>query len=116
MHEVGIMQQALEAAEDAARAQGAERITKLRLRIGALAGVVPDALAFAFEVVAKGTLAESAEFGWDEVPVLCRCGAGCGDFAPQGPIYACPVCQTVSWDVLQGRELELAEVEIEMAQ
>lgn len=114
MHEVGLLNQALEMALEAAAAEGAARITKIKLRIGALAGVVPEAMAFAFDVVTKGTIAEGGEFAWEEVPVICRCGQGCPDFQPEdSAIFACPQCGQPSWQVLQGRELNLIEVEVE---
>ena len=40
----------------------------IRLRIGALSGVVPEALEFAFEALRPGTLAEKAELAIESVP------------------------------------------------
>lgn len=114
MHEVGLLNQALELAEEAARKEGAVRILKLKLRVGALAGVVPEAMAFAFEVAAQGTLAEGGEFEWEAVPVLCACPNGCPDFAPDdAAVFLCPVCGKASWLVKEGRELDLVEIEVE---
>ena len=48
MHEVGLMQDALGLALEEARRQGASRVHQLTLRVGRLAGVEPEALAFAF--------------------------------------------------------------------
>ena len=61
MHELSIMQSALSLALDQARQAGAARVHTIRLRIGALSGVVPDALEFAFEALTPGTLAEGAQ-------------------------------------------------------
>ena len=61
MHELSIMQSALSLALDQARQAGASRVHTIRLRIGALSGVVPDALEFAFEALVPGTLAEGAK-------------------------------------------------------
>lgn len=108
-----MLTQALEMACEAAEREGAKRILKLRLRVGRLAGVVPEAMAFAFDVVSKGTPAEGAEFAWDDVPVLCACAKGCPDFEPEGPVFACPTCGLVSTTLLQGRELNLVEIEVE---
>jgi hydrogenase nickel incorporation protein HypA/HybF len=55
------MQQAVEIALDHGRAGGAERITKVLLKVGSLSGVEPDALRFAFDVVVRGTIAEGAD-------------------------------------------------------
>ena len=72
MHELSIMQSALSVALDQARQAGASRVHVIRLRIGALSGVVPDALEFAFEALAPGTPAEGAELAID----MCRRGSG----------------------------------------
>lgn len=113
MHEVAIITHALDAAVAAANEAGARRIAIVRLRIGRLVGVVPEALEFAFEVVRKGTLAEDAALEWTEVPVECRCRS-CGRvFSPEGVVYACPDCGELSSEILSGRELELTQVEIE---
>jgi hydrogenase nickel incorporation protein HypA/HybF len=50
------MTEALRMAEEAAKSAGAKRILKLRLRLGLLSGVVPESMAFAFDVVSRGTL------------------------------------------------------------
>ncbi len=63
MHELSIMQSALSLALDQARQAGAARVHTIRLRIGALSGVVPDALEFAFEALTPGTMAEGAATG-----------------------------------------------------
>ena len=55
MHELGIMESAVDAALREARAHQASRIHRLVLRIGALSGVEPDSLRFAFDVVTAGT-------------------------------------------------------------
>ena len=60
MHEFSIMQSALNQALREARLAGAARVHEIRLRIGVLSGVVPDALQFAFEALTPGTFAEGA--------------------------------------------------------
>ena len=73
MHELSIMQSALSLALDQARHAGARRVHTIRLRIGALSGVVPDALEFAFEALAPGTAAEGAKLAIEAVPARFWC-------------------------------------------
>jgi len=113
MHEVAIMDQAVDIAIDAAVKAGAIKVTLIRLRIGEMAGVVPDALEFAFEAVTQGTIAEGGKFEWESVPVKCLCESCAKEFLPVGAIFSCPLCGEISTKVLEGRELELAQVEIE---
>ena len=113
MHEVGIVRSALEAAVHAAERASANRIVRIRLRVGAMAGVVPDAMDFAFEALSVGTMAEGAVLECETVPLRCRCVSGCPEFEPTGAVFECPVCGKFSSELLQGRELELAQVEVE---
>jgi hydrogenase nickel incorporation protein HypA/HybF len=99
------------AAVEAAR-QGATRIYRLTLRVGALAGVEPDALTFAFDVVRTGTPAAAAELTVEHVPVVCHCGACDREFRPPGPVFRCPTCGELASDLRAGRELELASLEV----
>src|SRR4051794_33018733 len=73
MHEFGLMQNALEIALEHAQRQGAQCIHLITLRVGALSGIVPEALAFAFEALAPGTLAATARLEMEPVPVVCYC-------------------------------------------
>ena len=85
---------------------------ELTLRVGALAGVEPEALAFAFDVASAGTPAEGAEFEVVAVPVVCICrGCRC-EFRPSDMVFRCPSCGELSRDVQQGQELELARLEV----
>lgn len=60
MHETRLCLSLIELAEEHCVAAGAARIASLRLRVGALSGVVPEALASAFPICAHGTRAEGA--------------------------------------------------------
>jgi hydrogenase nickel incorporation protein HypA/HybF len=66
MHEAGLMQSALDLAADHARRAGAGNIRRVVLRVGALSGVEPDALRFAFEAMAPGTPAAGAVLELEE--------------------------------------------------
>ena len=54
MHEISLMENTLATALTQARNQGATHIHSLKMNVGQLSGVVPDALEFAFDIVAKG--------------------------------------------------------------
>lgn len=112
MHEAGLAQTALEVAAARARERGATRVHRLTLRVGDLSGVVPEALRFALEALSPGTPAEGAAFDIRLVPVECHCPACDRLFRPADVVYACPGCGRLSADVLQGHDLELAELEV----
>ena len=113
MHEVAIMTEALRMAEDAAKSAGAGRVLKLRLRVGSLSGVVPDALRFAFDVVNHETLAAGATLEIEPVPAACWCATCQAEFDCADFFNECPRCHNFSGELRRGRELEIAAVELE---
>jgi hydrogenase nickel incorporation protein HypA/HybF len=112
MHEVGLMQNAVELSVAEAVRRGARRVHCVKLRIGALAVVESDALNFAFEVVAGGTPAEGARLEVEHLPVVCFCDACNVEFQPATWVFECSCCGRMSDDIRQGRELELASLEV----
>ena len=112
MHEVGLMTNALAIALDYATREQASHIHQMTLRVGDLSGVEPEALRFAFDVVTQGTIAEQAQLTIESCPTLCFCHDCQAEFRPTELGYECPICQTWSTSILQGKELELASLEV----
>jgi hydrogenase nickel incorporation protein HypA/HybF len=88
------------------------RIVRLRLRIGDLAGVVPEALTFAFEAMKADTPAAEAEMEVERVPARLACRDCRCEFEPESFPAACPECGGWTVDVLRGNELDLLSVEM----
>jgi hydrogenase nickel incorporation protein HypA/HybF len=112
MHEVGLMENALAIALDYATREQATRIHEIALRVGMLSGVEPDALRFAFDVVTQGTIAEKAQLRIETCPTVCYCPHCQAEFHPTDWGYDCPICQVWSLSIVQGKELELASLEV----
>ena len=113
MHEISVIQNVIELVRQQLVDQGAVRVTAIRLRVGPLAGVVSDALRFAFDAAAPGTLLEGARLDLEATPLTawCRnCLAERDVATPQRLV--CPVCEQPTPDLLSGKELELAWLEI----
>ncbi len=113
LHELSIMDGALRLALQTAENAGARRIHAIALRIGALSGVVPDALQFAFETLKQGTTAEGARLVIENVPARFWCARCQREFVSQDMLADCPDCRTPSGELRGGREMELASVEID---
>ena len=78
MHEVSIAMSILSVVEQAFReTPGAKKVTRIKLQIGMLSMVDPEALRFALKTVAKGTPAEDAEIEIEMVKPVFRCNR-CG--------------------------------------
>lgn len=112
MHEASLMQEVLEIASEAMRREGGNRLHHLTVRVGALAGVVPEALQFAFAAMKEGTPAAHAELDIEWLPLRLYC-AGCAlEFASTEFPDLCPQCGSAQTEVRQGLELDLAALEI----
>ncbi|ABM80187.1 hydrogenase maturation nickel metallochaperone HypA [Hyperthermus butylicus] len=74
MHETSIALSILAAVEDVFRSTpGARRVEKIRIRVGMLSLVDPEALRFALSVVSRDTPAENAEVEIETVRPRFRC-------------------------------------------
>jgi hydrogenase nickel incorporation protein HypA/HybF len=112
MSEVELMQNILDAAVERAKTEGAQHIRLVQVRVGAASGVVPESLKLAFDAVKKGTIAEDAHLQVESVPVVCYCTNCNIEFKPADTLYECPECHQPNCEVRQGKEMELAFLEV----
>jgi hydrogenase nickel incorporation protein HypA/HybF len=113
MHELSIAMSLVDLArEEARRHEG--RVCALHLRIGALAGVVSEALLASYEMACFETPLEGSRLVIEEVPVVVFCPR-CEVARPLNSVqsFCCPECGTPTPQVEHGRELELVALEIE---
>jgi len=110
VHELSIADAVVELA---ARHAAGRRVTRVEVKVGHLRQVVPDSLAFAFELVADGTVVEGAELVLEEVPAAGRCRA-CGAESPlrEFPL-CCAACGGLDVEVIRGEELLVDSLELE---
>jgi hydrogenase nickel incorporation protein HypA/HybF len=115
MHEMSIAMAVIGQVEEAAeRAGGVTAVLSVRLQVGELAGVVPDALSFCFELACAGTVLEGAELVTDTVPGRARCTPCAHEWAVgMPPLLSCPLCDGGTTDLLSGRELQIVGVQWE---
>jgi hydrogenase nickel incorporation protein HypA/HybF len=112
MHESAIAAQLLRKIEWSARAEGTPRVTAIRVRVGAFAGVDWARLQSAFRLLIVGTMAEGARIVVEPVPVEAQCTA-CGfQFRVESFRFACPACACGETRVVSGDEMILDEVTV----
>lgn len=110
MHELSLAEAIVAIVRDHA---GTRRVVGVDVKVGRLRQVVPDALAFAFELVASGTSAEGAELRLEHVPASVAC-AGCDATSEvrEFPLV-CARCGSADVEVVAGEELYVESIEIE---
>ena len=113
MHEYSIVQALLNQTEEHARANNAQRVTKVVVKIGVMSGVEPDLLQTAFDTFKEGTMCDGAEFVIHMQPILIDCHE-CGQQSEIGrEDYSCPHCGSTNLSVLDGEEMYLMQLELE---
>ncbi|CAM3780873.1 hydrogenase maturation nickel metallochaperone HypA [Nocardiopsis rhodophaea] len=108
MHEMAITQSIVDAVCE--RLDG-ERVRALSIEIGAMSGVVPDAVRFCFDLAAEGTPLAGARLEISEPPGRARCRACATEFRMDDPIALCP-CGSADVQVTGGRELRIRSMEV----
>lgn len=113
MHEAAIVRSIIEIAEREARGQGATRIERIGVRIGAFRGVVAAALDFSFGVLRAGTLVADGRLEVETIPLRLGC-AECGEYecAPGELSFSCRNCGG-GVEIRSGRELEVVYLELD---
>lgn len=108
MHELAI-------AEDVVRTvverMGDRQVKVVRLRVGRLAGVVPEALTFCFELASAGTALEGAVLAIEDVAGQAHCRTCDADFSLIDAFLLCE-CGSADVELLSGRDLTVASVEV----
>lgn len=108
MHELGLCSSIVDAIE---RRAGERPVARVRVHVGRLHHVHPEAFDQSFAIAAMGTVAEDAAAELVLLPVRARCG-DCGRTwdATEIPL-ACPSCGHVTVELIGGDELMLESIE-----
>src|SRR5437868_1351301 len=115
MHELSIALSILDLAAEEARRRCTAGVAAIHLRLGPLSGVVREALLSAYELAREGSPLPDAELVIEPVPVVVFCPSCAARRAlPDTQELRCPVCATPTPEVVSGRELEIAALEIEV--
>jgi hydrogenase nickel incorporation protein HypA/HybF len=113
VHELSIALGIIDVAAEELARQGSVRVEAVHLRVGALSGVVPEALESAWELAAEQSPLAGARLVIEKVPVEVECPV-CGGRRQVESIQrmCCRACGTPSAEVVRGRELEVVAMEV----
>jgi hydrogenase nickel incorporation protein HypA/HybF len=113
MHELSIAEAIVDVAE---RHAAGRRVSAVEVRVGALRQVVPEALQFAFALVAQGTALDGARLELVHVPARGRCRACDAECAHADFPLRCARCGGLELDLLAGEELCVEALELDDAE
>lgn len=108
MHELAITESIVTAVTDR---MADTPIRRVRVEVGRLSGVVPDALRFCFELATVGSTLAGAELEIISVPGRGRCRECSAEFDTDEIVTAC-ACGSLDVQVTGGQQLLIREVEV----
>ncbi len=112
MHEYAVTESILKIVHEEAGKAGGERVESVTIVIGELSTFVDQSIEFYFQALSQGTVAEGARLIFEKVKARAVCG-DCGkEFEPSRVCLTCPRCHSPLFEVKQGRELYIDNLEI----
>lgn len=113
MHEMSLTEGVLRILDDQAAVSGYARVKTVWLEIGALSQVDPQAMAFCFDAIKRGTIAEDARLEIVAVPGTAWCML-CSDTVMIAQRFdPCPRCGGHQVTVTGGEDMRIKELEVE---
>lgn len=88
------------------------RVSRVHVDVGEFSGVVPEALAFGFEMAVAGSAMPDARLETVAVPVGLHCRACSARFSVPAPPFVCPQCGAAGAEVMDGTDVVVRSVEL----
>ena len=112
MHELSIAQSILDTVLTEKQARDLDTVESVTVRVGAMSGVLPDALQFCFEAIRIDTPLDGCDMIIEPVPIRIACRACDRSTTVDSFLFVCPACESVHVDVIEGYDLEIAYIEV----
>jgi len=116
MHEFSLAEALLDEVDRVRGEHGGGRLKTFRVEVGELAGVEPDLLASAVEVLLADGPDQGATIELETVPVEARCGECGAAFRVRNFSFLCPQCGGGRLEVVRGEGLVLRDVVLEQGE
>jgi hydrogenase nickel incorporation protein HypA/HybF len=114
VHELAVAQELVEQVDAVIDQHQASSASAIRVRIGPLAGVVPELLATAFPLAAAGSRMEHAQLEFTHAPIHVHCQTCGAETEAAMNRLVCGACGDWHTQLISGDELLLESVELEI--
>ncbi len=115
MHEMSLMQSLLKIVEQKAKEKNSTKVLSISISVGALSGVEPDLLSFAFDSFSDGTCAKGAKFFINKKPLVIHCKhCGVVESGANEYLFQCPKCKSDQISIPENDELLIEKMELEI--
>lgn len=113
MHESGLTEDLFTHTMQHAREANAQRVTRVRVIIGALSDATSESIRFYFDLLATGTIAEGADLDFDRAPGKAHCIACGNDVTIDELFTTCPNCGMYALQITSGNGVYLDSLEVQ---
>lgn len=120
MHELSMAQGIINAVLETAEENNATEVNEITVEVGRLAMINPEQLEFILGVLVDNTILEDAKINFEEIPAEINCfdcqfhgDAILDDSDHYAPLVKCPKCDSLSVEVLNGKDIIVKNMVIE---
>lgn len=113
MHELSIAQNILEIIQQHVPEEHLRDVRNVKLKVGVLAGVVPESLQFSYNAITTDTPLASSNIEIDLVPFVLFCRSCETTSSNEIGFVVCGKCGSSNTKILSGTELNVIEFELE---
>lgn len=114
MHEFSVVQSLMELIEKNVMENNAKSVSKVVLKIGKMSGIEPHLLKIAFDTFKEKTVCENAQLEIKLQDVVARCEDCQNEFIVENNQFVCPKCQGYNLQILDGEDMYLMSLEMEV--
>jgi hydrogenase nickel incorporation protein HypA/HybF len=112
MHELSLAQNIVDIIHQYVPDDRTEDVRLVKIKVGPLAGVVPDSLDFCFNAIVSDTPLTRARLDIEETSLQSHCTRCDMVFAVAAASFLCPRCGSGESKVISGAELQVVEIEM----
>jgi hydrogenase nickel incorporation protein HypA/HybF len=111
MHEFAIIQNIIDIAAKTAKENNISHVSAVEVEVGKAAGVIREAMEFAWEAAIKETILRDAILKITEKSLVVKCMICQQQYEPCDIYEPCPGCGEINPEVISGKELRVVAIE-----
>lgn len=110
---MSIAQNLIDVLKDEMTKHQVKTLRSVRLDIGQMSAVVPDALSFCFQVITEGTDLEGTRLIMNIAPLRGYCPVCDKEFEIKDYTFLCPTCGSTKIETIGGQGMSVVEMDAE---
>lgn len=113
MHEVAIAEEIRDIVLEKLKKHKASKVRQIKLLIGELTTIVPEALKFALEIVSENTAMQGAKIQIKTLKTKVKCLKCEKEFKTSDFDYTCRICKSQNVKIIEGKEMIIKTIDME---